>query len=97
MFITTKLKLKTKRFTKSPRIRFHLEKLKDPKISEEFQAKVGGKFAALSVPVSDVGTRANSLREVLLPTDEEVIGIQRKKIHPWVTSEVLICATRDPS
>ena len=38
---TIKLKLKTKRFTKSPRIRFGLEKLKDTKIAEVFQAKVG--------------------------------------------------------
>ena len=38
---TIKLKLKTKRFTKSPRIRFDLKKLKDPKVAEMFQAKVG--------------------------------------------------------
>ena len=44
-----KLKLKTKRFTKSPCIRFDLEKLKDPKIAEVFQAKIGGKCAALCV------------------------------------------------
>ena len=46
---TIKLKLKTKHFTKSPGIRFYLEKLKDPKIAEVFQAKVGGKFAAFCV------------------------------------------------
>ena len=50
------LKLKTKRFTKSPRIRLDLEKLKDPKIAEVFQARVGGKFAALYVLDSDVDT-----------------------------------------
>ena len=33
-----KLKLKTKRSTKNPRIRFDLEKLKDPKIAEVFHA-----------------------------------------------------------
>ena len=55
-----KLRLKTKRFTKSRRIRFDLEKLKDPKIAEEFQAKVGGKFAALSVLDNDVDTLASS-------------------------------------
>ena len=38
---TTKLMLKTKRFARSPRIRFDLKKLKDPKIAEVFQAEVG--------------------------------------------------------
>ena len=38
---TIKLKLKTKCFTKSPRIYFDLEKLKDTKITEVFQAKMG--------------------------------------------------------
>ena len=56
---TIKLKLKTKRFTKSPRIRFDLEKLKNPKIAEVFQATVGGKFAARCVLDSDVDTFAN--------------------------------------
>ena len=61
-----KLKLKTKRFTKIPRIRFDLKKLKDPKIAEVFQAKVGGKFAALCVLDSNVDILANSLTDVLL-------------------------------
>ena len=38
---TIKLKLKNKRFMKSPRIRIDPEKLKDPKIAEVFQPKVG--------------------------------------------------------
>ena len=73
-----KLKLKIKRFTKSPRIRFDLEKLKDPKIAEMFQAKVGGKFSAFCFLDSDVDTLANSLKEVLLSTAEKVLGRQRK-------------------
>ena len=42
MLTTIKLKLKIKRFTKSPPIRFYLEKLKGPKIAEVFLAKVDG-------------------------------------------------------
>ena len=63
MLTTTKLKLKIKRFAKSPRIRSDLKKLKDPKIAEVFQAKVGGKFAALCVLDSDVDTLVNSLKK----------------------------------
>ena len=86
------MKLKTKRSTKSPRIRFDLEKLKVPKIAEVLQAKVGGMFAFLW---SDVYTLANSLKEMPLSTAEEVLGRQRKKIQPWVTNEVLeLCDQR---
>ena len=70
----------------SPHIRFELKKLKDPKIEEVFQARVGGKFAALYVLDSDVDTLANSLKEGPLSTAEEVLGRQRKKIQPWVTN-----------
>ena len=83
---TTNLKLKTKRFTKSLRIRFDLEKLKDPKIAEMFQAKVGGTSAIVCVLDSDMDTLVNSLRGVLLSTAEKVCGRQRKKIQPWVTN-----------
>ena len=77
-----KLKLKTKRFTKSSRIRFDLEKLKDPKIAEVFQAEVDRKFAALCVLDSDVDTLAKSKRSATLDS-EEVLEKQRKKLQPW--------------
>ena len=81
------MKLKTKLFTKSPRIQF--EKLKDPKTAEVFQAKVGGKFAALYKLDSSTDTLANSLKKRLLATAEGVLGRLRTKIQPWVTNEVL--------
>ena len=71
--------MKTKHFTKSLRVLFDLEKLKDSNIAELFRAKVGGKFAALCVLDSDVDTLANSLKEVLLSTAEKVLERQRKK------------------
>ena len=43
---TVRLKLKANKKTKSPRIRFNLEKLKDQKVAEVFQATLGAKFAA---------------------------------------------------
>ena len=95
MLTTIKLKLTTKLFTKSSRIRFDLEKLKDPKITEMFPAKVGGKFAALCVLNSDVDTLANSIKDGLLSTAEEVLGRRRKKIQPCVTNKVLdLCSQR---
>ena len=80
------LKLKTKRFTRNPRIRFDFEKLNDPKIGQVFQAKVGEKFGAFRVLDSNVDTLANNLEKGLLSTAEEALGRQRKKIQPWVTT-----------
>ena len=54
-----------------------------------FQAKVGGKFAALYILDSEIDTLVNSLKEGLLATAEGVLGRQRMKIHFWVTNEVL--------
>ena len=60
-----------------------------------FQAKVGGKVAALCVLGSDIDTIANSLKEGLLSTAEEVLGSQRKKIQPWITNKVMdLCDQR---
>ena len=55
--VLSSLRLKLKHFQKTPRIRFDLEKLKDPENAEIFQAQVGGKFAALNTVDSDVDTR----------------------------------------
>ena len=79
MLTTIQLKLITKRLTKSPRIRFDLEKLKDPKMAEVFQAEIGEMFTALCVLESDVDTLVNSLKDRLLSTAEEVLGRRRKK------------------
>ncbi|GFR92330.1 craniofacial development protein 2-like [Elysia marginata] len=92
---TFKLKLNSKRKAKSPRLHFDLEKLKDPNISETFRAQIGGKFAALTLIDNDVDTMANSLKEVLVSTAEEVLGRKRRTIQPWVTNEVLdLCDKR---
>ena len=92
---TIMLKLKVRRGPKNPRIRFDLEKLKDPEVAEAFQAQVGGKFAALNILDSNVDTLANDIKEVLLTTAEETLGKKRKKIQPWVTNEVLdLCNKR---
>ena len=57
-----------------------MEKLKDPKTAEVFNAKVGEKFAALCILDSAIDTLVNSLKEGLLTTAEGVIGRQRTKI-----------------
>ncbi|MGL4418375.1 MAG: reverse transcriptase domain-containing protein [Plesiomonas shigelloides] len=91
-----KLKLTTsKPDCKSPRIRFDLQKLKDPAILEIFQAQVGGRFAALVTLDCDVDTLAGTVKEVLTSTAEKVLGKQRKRKQPWVTDDILdLCDKR---
>ncbi|PIK45030.1 hypothetical protein BSL78_18122 [Apostichopus japonicus] len=72
-----------------PRIRFDLEKLKEPDIAQVFQAQVGGKFAALNLLDSDVDSLANNIKDVLLTTADSVLGKHRKKIQPMVTDDIL--------
>ncbi|GFR71095.1 endonuclease exonuclease phosphatase domain containing protein [Elysia marginata] len=75
-----KLKLNSKRKAKSPRLNFDFEKLKGPNIFETFRAQIGGKFAALTLIDNDVDTMANSVKEVLVSTAEEVLGRKRRTI-----------------
>ena len=53
VMITFKLDLKRAKKQCNTRIRFDLEKLKDPEVAEIFQAKIEAKFAALSILDSD--------------------------------------------
>ena len=83
-----------KHVQKNPCICFDLEKLKDPKIPEVFQAQVGGKFAALNLIDSDVST-LQITSKVLVLAAEDVLGRQRKKKQPWVSNEILnLCDER---
>ena len=95
---TMRLKLKNKRRDKRVRLRFDVEKLKDPKIAEMFQAQVGGKFAALSLLDNDIDTMSGNINHVLLSAAEEVLGPHRRKNKPWVTNDILdLCDKRRES
>ena len=49
VLLTIKIKLKKNNKSTNNRIKFDLEKLKDPSIAETFKAQLGGKFGALSL------------------------------------------------
>ena len=95
VLMTMKLRLKKKPHTANPRIKFDLERLKDPDVADIFQARLGGRFAALSVLDTDLNTLATDLNEVVRVTAEEVLGRQRKKHRPWITNDILdLCDER---
>ena len=95
VLLVMKLKLRKQYQANNPRIKFNLDKLKDPEVEAVFQAQLGGRFAALNLFDSSVDELADSFKEVVLDTAEKVLGRQRKKIQPWVSDEILdLCDER---
>ena len=84
-----RLKLKRNRREKSTRIKFDIEKLKDPDVAAEFQAQIGGKFGPLLAADLDVESFNNQLNDQLTSVAENVLGKARVKKQPWMTNEVL--------
>ena len=95
VLMTMKMKLKKNFKQDSPRIRFNVDKLKDPEIAEVFEARVGGRFSALGLLENDINTMTDNIKEVLQETAAEVLGKEKKKNKPWVTNDILnLCDER---
>ena len=95
VMLNMKLKLKSTKQTRNTRIKFDLEKLKDPNIHEAFQAEVGGRFAALNIIDCDINEMTNNLTTVLYESAEKVLGTQRKIYKPWLSNDILdLCDQR---
>jgi len=95
VLLVFKMKLKKNKQPANPRIKFDVEKLKDPDVEEIFQAKLGGRFAALTLLDNDINDLTNNFNEAVRETAEEVLGRQRNKHQPWTTNDILdLCDTR---
>ena len=97
VMMTFKLHLKGAKKQCDTRIRFDLEKLKDPEVAEIFQTKIGGKFAALSIldsgMVMDMLT--DTFNTAVTDTANEILGKYRPVKKPWVTTDIFdLCAKR---
>ena len=97
VIMTFKLHLKRAKKQCNTRIRFDLEKLKDPEVAEIFKAKIGGKFAALSILDSDMDMDmlTDTFNTAVTDTANEILGKYRPVKKPWVTTDILdLCAKR---
>ena len=95
VLMTFRLRLKANKKPKNSRLKFNLEKLKDPTIAKEFQASIGGKFGPLLLLEEDAETITNNLNAIVTETAKEVLGYSRRKSKPWVTENILdLCDTR---
>ena len=98
VIMTFKLHLKRVKEQGHTRIKFDLEKLKDPTIAEAFQAMIGGKFAALTTLCDDdrdIDMIVNTFNTEVTDTANEILGKHRTVKKPWVTNDVLdLCDKR---
>ena len=83
---------------KHTRLKFDLEKLKDPIVLETFQAMIGGKFAPLTIMNSEdieMDTMITTFNIAVTETAGKILGKHRQKKKPWVTAEILdLCDKR---
>ena len=71
------------------RIKFDLEKLKDPQVADAFQTMIGGKFAPLTLLNADdteVDTLVNSFNKAMTETASEILDKRRAVKRSWVTT-----------
>ena len=79
---------------KHTRLKFDLEKVKDPSELETFQAMIGRKFAPLTT-INNEGTDLDSMmttfNTAVIETANEILGKhrQKKRKKNWVTREIL--------
>ena len=79
---------------KGTRLKFNLEKLKDPNIHKTFQAMIGGKFAPLTIlkdteEGEDLDTRTRNFSTAITDTAVEILGKHRTKKKKWITDDIL--------
>ena len=81
-----------------PRLRFDLEKLRNPDVACTFQATIGGKFApliGLSDEDMDMDTMITTYNTAVTDAASEILGKECCRKKPWVTKDVLdLCDER---
>ena len=98
VMMTFQVRLKKMRKPNQPRLRFGLEKLRDPDVACTFQATIGGKFApliGLSDEDMDMDTMITTYNTAVTDAASEILGKERRRKKPWVTKGVLdLCDER---
>ena len=98
VMMTFQVRLKKTRKPNQPRLRFDLEKLRDPDVACTLQATIGGKFApliGLSDEDMDMDTMITTYNTAVTDAASEILGKERRRKKPWVTKDVLdLCDER---
>ena len=98
VMMSFRLRLKKIKMQSPTRIKFDLERLKDPQVADAFQAMKGGQFTPLTLLNADdteVDTLVNSFNKALTESASEILGKRRAVKIPWVTASILdLCDER---
>lgn len=99
VMMTFRLHLKKIKKQDSVRIKFNLDKLKDPNIIEAFQASIGGKFAPLLAlddnQDTEIDIMINTFNTAVIETANDILGKHRPRKKPWITEDILeLCDKR---
>ena len=85
VMMTFQVRLKKTRKPNLPRLRFDLEKLRDPDVACTFQATIGGKFApliGLSDEDMDMDTMITTYNTAVTDAASEILGKERRRKKP---------------
>ena len=96
VMMTFQVRLKMARKPNQPRLRFDLEKLRNPDVACTFQATIGGKLAPLiGLSDMDMDTMITTYNTAVTDAASEILGKERRRKKPWVTKDVLdLCDER---
>ena len=96
--MTFRLHLKNISKPKHTRLKFDLQKLKDPNMLESFQATIGGRFTPLTIMSNqdtDIDSVITTFNTAVTETASEILGRHHQKKKPWITAEILdLCDKR---
>ena len=87
--MTFRVCLKKARKPNQVRLRFDLEKLRDPDVACTFQATIGGKFASLiglSDEDRDIDTMITTYNTAVTDAASKILGKERRKMSPKMFS-----------
>ena len=95
VMMTFRVCLKKARKPNQPRLRFDLEKLRDPDVACIFQATIGGKFAPLIGLIDEDMNIDTTYNTAVTDAACEILGKERHRKKPWVTKDVVdVCDER---
>ena len=98
LMMTFRLRLKKISKPKHTRLKFDLEKLKDPNVLKTFQAMIGGRFAPITIMSNedtDINSMITTFNTAVTETASEILGKHRQKKKPWITAEIVdLCDKR---
>ena len=95
--MTFRLRLKKISKPKHTRLKFDLEKLKDPNVFETSQAMIGGRFAPLTIMSNedtDMDSMITTFNTKVTETASEIIGKHHRRKNPGSLQKFLIYATK---